>query len=191
MKITPIFADGNTGEGLHAVRYDDQQADEFEKLFDRWTNTEYVTKYCVTNKQYIQSDYFKNLPIDQVITQIIGEAEQLGTTLFNLAEDGFENTGRNLQMLFRPLNNNQSDLRPLQESKGKVEKIRKAILRIYAIRIGPNTYVVTGGAIKLTRLMAEHSDTREELEKIQKVKNFLKTQGINCEDDLNYYYEIE
>lgn len=65
----------------------------------------------------------------------------------------------------------------------------KPIIRIYAIRIEENTFIVTGGAIKLTRAMPEHPDTAEELEKIKKCKKFLQSHGIETANDLIYYYE--
>ena len=61
-------------------------------------------------------------------------------------------------------------------------------LRIYAIRLEPNVYVVTGGAIKLTRAMQDKEHTMIELNKLNKCKEFLKRNGVFDKDsfiDLN------
>ena len=61
-------------------------------------------------------------------------------------------------------------------------------LRIYAIRLEPNVYVVTGGAIKLTQRMQDKEHTSLELEKLNKCKEFLKYNGVFDKDsfiDLN------
>jgi len=60
---------------------------------------------------------------------------------------------------------------------------------LYAIRIHKNLFIVTGGAIKLTGQMGEHDDTDKELEKLEKVRDFLKANDLKTADDLIYYYE--
>ena len=42
-------------------------------------------------------------------------------------------------------------------------------LRIYAIKLEPGIYVITGGAIKLTRTMQEREHTLVELARMEKV----------------------
>ena len=61
------------------------------------------------------------------------------------------------------------------------------MLRIYAIKIESNCYIITGGAIKLTRTMQEHRDTLIELQKLNKLKNFLIHQGILDKDSIEGY----
>ncbi len=51
-------------------------------------------------------------------------------------------------------------------------------LRIYAIRLEPNVYVVTGGAIKLTRTMQERNHTALELSKLNSCRAYLKNNGV-------------
>ena len=55
-------------------------------------------------------------------------------------------------------------------------------LRIYAIRLEPNVYVVTGGAIKLSRTMQEREHTALELDKLNRCKAFLKANGVFDQD---------
>ena len=74
----------------------------------------------------------------------------------------------------------------LQPSKGLIKNkiIRNPKLRIYAVRIAENTYVVTGGAIKLTDRMEERPHTKEQLVRLTKVKDWLRDEGILYPDDL-------
>jgi hypothetical protein len=51
-------------------------------------------------------------------------------------------------------------------------------LRIYAIRVDVDLYIVTGGAIKLTATMREREHTQKELQKIDRCRNYLREQGI-------------
>jgi len=55
-------------------------------------------------------------------------------------------------------------------------------LRIYALRIDRNTYIITGGAIKLTQKMQERDHTDIELKKIEKCRNYLLELGIVDKD---------
>lgn len=74
----------------------------------------------------------------------------------------------------------------LQLSKGSAKSRwrRNPKLRIYAIRIDEDTYVLTGGAIKLTHKMEEAEATRKELDKLMDVKRWLKNKGVAFHGDL-------
>ena len=64
-------------------------------------------------------------------------------------------------------------------------------LRIYAIKIEPGVYLVTGGAIKLTVKMEERSHTLEELAKLERVRNYLLDNGVYDLDGFNDYIDNE
>ena len=60
-------------------------------------------------------------------------------------------------------------------------------LRIYAIKLEPGIYVITGGAIKLTRTMQEREHTLRELAKMEKVRSHLLTNNIVDKDSFDDY----
>ena len=62
---------------------------------------------------------------------------------------------------------------------------RPSWLRIYAIRIAENVYVVSGGAIKLTKDM-EVPHLKLELRKLKATTAYLKEIGLEFEEDLGY-----
>ena len=59
--------------------------------------------------------------------------------------------------------------------------------RRYAIKLEPGIYVITGGAIKLTRTMQEREHTLCELAKMEKVRNHLLTNNIVDKDSFDDY----
>ncbi len=194
MKLAPIFVDDDTKEGLYAIKYPNRKVHELKRLFDNWKNIEYVSGY--ENKSFIESEYFmtKQMGVDEVIGQISEEADILLSQVIQYVNEGFKSKSDNLQMLFKPLYNKQTALPVLQASKAKIrenKKIRNAILRVYGLRIDINTFVVTGGAIKLTRSMDDHEDTKEELRKIDEVKAFLKKNEIEYQEDILNFYTNE
>ena len=58
---------------------------------------------------------------------------------------------------------------------------------MYAIRIAPNAFVITGGAIKLTYEMGDHDDTKQELAKLKKGKAFLAANNLLTEEDIKSF----
>ena len=60
-------------------------------------------------------------------------------------------------------------------------------LRIYAIKLDPGIYVITGGAIKLTRTMQEREHTLVELARMEKVRRFLLDNNILDKDSFDDY----
>ena len=90
----------------------------------------------------------------------------------------------NLDELFKPLGSADTRATELSREKARNWDNRQhaSWLRVYAIRLEPNIYVVTGGAIKLTRTMQEREHTAIELEKLNRCKEFLKSQGVFDKD---------
>ena len=60
---------------------------------------------------------------------------------------------------------------------------------VYAIRIEPNVYIVTGGAIKLTATMQDREHTQMELDKLNACRNYLQQNGIFDKDSFVDFFE--
>ena len=71
----------------------------------------------------------------------------------------------------------------LLDSKGKKARNwnrtgHASWLRVYAIRLEKNVFIVTCGAIKLTRTMQDRSHTQEELNKLNQCRQYLVSNGV-------------
>ncbi len=86
------------------------------------------------------------------------------------------------EIFFKSLHNQEYKPKPVSKQKG-----RKSYLRIYALKIDTNCYVITGGAIKFILLMEERLHTKQELIKIEKCRNYLKENGVL---DIDSFYEF-
>lgn len=86
---------------------------------------------------------------------------------------------KDLDYFFKPLDNNEYRIGDLSRRKG-----RRKMLRLYAIRIESNVYVITGGAIKLPlqHLMKDREHTQKELIRLNTARDYLKNNGIFDED---------
>jgi hypothetical protein len=193
MEIIGIFVDEISKEGLYSVQYDGEDLNEWERLLDLWRDdTEYVTNYCADNVSYLSTPFFEGKSIQQIINKIRDEAERLEEYMYDFIEGSFtDEKAAKLQSIFIPLKNSETTLPFLQKTKFRYNDRRNfptPLLRIYALRVGKNTFIITGGAIKLTRLMEEHPDTQRELGKVEAVRKYLLSMGIKDEEQLIYYY---
>ena len=188
MDIIRVFEPaGNPVEemGLLSMQYDDEESCEFDKLFENWQNPIYMAEFCRLHLADIYIKFGCALDPEEAAQELMDEADDLLEMLVQFAK-GRPEFGR-LQHLFKPLNNHETNIVELQLSKGSAASSRRRTtrLRIYAVRIGENTYVVTGGAIKLTNRMEERDHTYKELTKLKRVRDWLKNEGISYPEDLN------
>jgi len=161
MKIVSIF-----GENLTAAKYVGEDADELERLLDLWDSSEYLQHFF---EKHIQDLAYFKLTIDEAILHTREEAHLLSEKLF----DAVQNDPINLETLFRNLHNEEAGILTLSK-----QKARRRWLRLYALRIDKNVYLITGGAIKLTKAMEERPHTSEELAKLERCRQFLQNNNV-------------
>jgi hypothetical protein len=106
-------------------------------------------------------------------------AQKMEESISKACLHGGDDISQSLQILFKPLNNNESSI----EGDHQATKAKRKWLRLYAVRIAPNCFVITGGAIKLTQGMEEREHTAKELRKIPMIKGFLENHGLYDPDD--------
>lgn len=162
---------------LWAVKAQDKEADELTLLFRNWTNGDYLLDFFMEHFDDLKG-YFHIERLDEAVSDTFEDAEALQELVLD-----FPYT-EHLDSLFKPL-----DITDAQSTELSREKARNwdrgrhaSWLRIYAIRLEPDVYVVTGGAIKLTRTMQEREHTALELQKLNRCKAFLKSNGVFDQD---------
>lgn len=162
---------------LWSVIEDGKEFDELTLLFRNWNNGEYLFDFFLENFEDLKG-FFRIERIDQAIEDTFEDAEALEELIL---EFPYTET---LDELFKPLSLGDDRARELNREKARNwDRNRHASwLRIYAIRLEPNVYVVTGGAIKLTRTMQERTHTLEQLDKLNRCKAYLKANGVFDQD---------
>lgn len=169
MKIVRIFADQ-----LFAFRYGNKADNELRRLLNQWNDTTNLYQFVTKHK----ADVPKNVPVQILINQLIDNANDIDDTLNEILTD----TTRSLEEFFKPLYNQEYHIVELSKQKG-----RKNYLRLYAIRIDKNCFVITGGAIKFHHLNNQRLHTQKEMEKIDKCRDYLKDNGVF---DADSFYEF-
>jgi len=164
-----------------------EKEDEISKCIENWFNSEYLFKFFSMHFDDLNSGHYeKPITIQQAIKHTREEAATLFQTLENLAITGANGGYENLSSAFEPLDNNEYRLKELQQVKAKT-KSQKRWLRIYAIKISPNTFIVTGGAIKLVEKIRESPHLIKEKQKLEDIKIFLQEEGIFDQEEFEVY----
>jgi len=154
---------------LYAIKYSENSLDELERLFDEWADPMYLHDFFEENIKDI------DMPLEEAINKVKKEAIYLRNKLIELAEK----KPNQLNLLFKNLDNSEYTSKLLQRKKAS-----KNWLRLYAIKVEGNNYVITGGAIKLDsqKLMKDKNHTLIELNKINKCRDFLLDEGVIDDD---------
>ena len=179
MTFDKILEDGR----LWAVRYNNDQDNALQGVLSQWADAEWLADFFTQNFDDLIS-YFRITNIEDAIYQTMEERDDLACIIMDISPEA------NLDHFFRPLDNNQTGEMLLGKEKGRPN--RRSWLRLYAIKLNVGIYIITGGAIKLTRTMQEREHTLQELERMEKVRNFLICEGVFDEDSFNdYQKEVE
>ena len=157
-------------ECLWAVVYEGENQNAFDTVFDKWFDAKWLRDFFDNNIKDLNT-FFKISDIDQAIFDTLADAEALQGVILDMKNppDAF----------FRPLEPSRISEMTLGKEKAKgLIRSHPSWLRLYAVRLQSNRYLITGGAIKLTATMQEREHTLEELRKLNKVRDNLLKEGI-------------
>lgn len=171
MKIYSIFA-----FKLFSFKFPDEDENELKRLLTIWRDPEFLEKFYHENRHDLRKCSFETFA-----QNIIDDANQLDDTLYDLSQHEFSN----FDLFFKQLNNQEYQFTLLSKRKGRINN-----LRLYALKIDANCYVITGGAIKLTHLMEERPHTLKELVKMDCCRRFLNENGV-IDNESFYVFLIE
>ena len=171
---------------LWAVRYEYETDNVLQQLFSQWSDPEWLMNFFCDNMSDLET-YFKITDVNQAIYDTIDDSNELQCLILDLSPDS------NLDKLFRPLENTRTQEMLLGREKARLSRNRShaSWLRLYAIKLEPGCYIITGGAIKLTRTMQEREHTLRELNNMELVRSLLLQEGaIDADGFTDYLSEI-
>ncbi len=184
MKIVRTFTDVKIADSqLWTVVYDKEDTDEFNRLFDLWNDEEYLRSFFKEHISDLKSDFWGKMSIKDAVFKALNEAEIFEDMLLEIGHGRTWKGKTNVKQFFQPLNNLEYNDKVYQKKKAKPES-KLPFLRLYAIRLADDSFIVTGGAIKLTDKMNGKKHLEKELAKLEQVKQYLKNNGILYFEDL-------
>lgn len=170
-------------ETLWAARFEGNDENEFDRAFNRWENPEYLDAFFTEHEQDLVKDFYGYCSVSQAVSITILEADAFERQLLQVAQ------GRDLQKrlgdIFKPLDKT-ARLKIVNEKSKAYGTGAKSWLRIYAVRLTFDFFVISGSAIKLTKTMNEREHLKEELEKLNVLVRFLKELNIETVEDWGY-----
>lgn len=182
MKFEDVLHNGK----LWAVVYDGDTQDILTMTLSEWLDPVALRAFFIQNRDDLLSS-FHITNLDTAIMDTITDAASLSEALMEAR------SGAGLNGLFRPLENSriQEMVLSREKAKGKRTSGHASWLRLYAIKLDKDIYLITGGTIKLTQKMCDRPHTRNELEKIELVRNRLLDLGIVDADGVLDYNKTE
>lgn len=168
MDIFSIFEIKN--QKLLAFKFPNNDKDEFNRLFELWTDTQYLEEFFVNNKKFLFSGFFSTDFIADFVIRTRNNAILFMKRFYEIAKSSSSLT---LDEMFAPLSKDNTN--SFYEFRYKAKDVFDdySVLRIYAIKISSNFYIVTGGGIKLTKAIQDSPLLNKELSKFKECKKFL------------------
>lgn len=194
MQIVHIFA--LVRECLYSVLFEttdqresgveqERRTHEFDRLFDFWTDPVQLRTFFEAHEADLEDPFWEGLAVEEAILKTKKEAQELKKKLLAFAEADRQGKSLHLSELFSPLTYERFEKPPARE-KTKI-KGRKTWLRMYAVRVDTNVFVICGGAIKLRPTINDRDYLQVELDKLNYTKNYLS----ESENDLFALYELK
>ena len=168
---------------IYSVKYEGKEQDEFHRLFDEWNDIDYVLGFMERNSQYLKADVWKKVhEPESAASQVFEEAEELEILfdkLYNNTKAGDEN---DFDSYFKCLDGQYKfEIQYVPMKAYGTE--RPSFLRLYAIKIDKNTYLITGGGIKLSDSIQNSPGIKDHvLQEIEIVRRWLRSNDIDVDD---------
>ena len=159
MKITRIFENQ-----LYSFHYDEYNEIEYERNLNQWSNTAYLYEFAKENN--IQD-------IVAFVDEIYYNLEELEDLINEIAESSGQ-----FKRLFITLEHSETN-KTISLRKGKINHNR---LRLYAIKLIDELFIITGGAIKMSQRMLDYPGTAKEHSKLSAARQYLDINDIHNED---------
>ena len=189
MIINTIFAIHRIYGNLFSVQFEGNKPHAMEQIFDDWRDTEILFDFFEDNRNDLQSGFFGEISVNDAIDIAMSEAEQFENQIMRLSKQGSTNHESPFDKLFVDLIKapafKNSFLNISVKAYGTKSQGKPSWLRVYAIRVD-NVYIITGGAIKLTKNMDDRTHTKIEKDKLRIVFNFLKENYLTEKSDFDF-----
>jgi hypothetical protein len=185
MELVRIFSlDNNI---LLSIRFDENDLDEFQKAFDQWQDVAYLEDFFETHQLDLQSAFYGKISVDEAVLRTIEDSQAFENQLRRDVKAGAKDRKTILNdAIFKPLEKLRKTVSLHYEENKAYGFKYQSWLRIYAIRISANIFVVSGSAIKLTKAMQDRAHTQKELQKLKRTAQYLKEIGF--QEDYDYGY---
>ena len=184
MEIVEIYKDW-----LYSIQFDESDLNEYRRIFKEWHDLDYLVSFFEENKDMIDSPFWKNAGLnpdtpEKSASRVIEEANELESYIRELVLNMKSGDKPDFDMYFHFLEGKYKCLWSLAPMKS-YGVAKPSMLRLYAIKLDSNCYLIVYGGIKLGDTIQNSPVLKDNvIKKIDKVLEFLRSNGITDGDDL-------
>lgn len=169
---------------IYSIKFDGENANEFERLFDSWRDLDEVISFFEKHKDYLKSETWSAVcEPESAAYQVSEEADDLEILFHKLYLNAKKGNKPDFDSHFKYLEGKykfEFEYVPMK-SYGTESP---SFIRLYAIKMGMNKYIIVGGGIKLCKKIQESPYLKDRIiQDIDKIRAWLKRNGIYEEDE--------
>lgn len=169
MVLEDIFAIDDS-EDFYSIKWESEDDHAFSRFFEQMNDPMFLHAFFKNHEDDLQS--YRSLTINDAVRKARKDANELEKELLEASENG------ELYKYFQALSKNEIVKRENLERAKCYGVIENSFIRIYAVKLDDRQYAVTGGAIKLSGKMQDRAHTQLELDKMNKVIDYLIREGV-------------
>ncbi len=174
---------------LYTIIFDEEDLNAFQRVFREWHDLDYLITFFSENKDSVNTDFWKNAGLDpdnpdKSAERVIDEADSLETYISQLVANCSNGIKPDFDEYFHFLGGKYKCLWSLEPVKSYGTD-SPSLLRLYAIKIDSNCYLIVYGGIKLGETIQNSPVLKDKVfNKIDSVLSFLKANGITDSEDI-------
>lgn len=174
---------------FYSIKFDEADADEYSRALGLWKDLDYLVGFFTENAKEVDQPFWREAglaPDKPMISaeRVASEALALAAHIKNLAKNTTDGEQPDFEEFFRPLGGKYSYVTELEPHKS-YGTFKPSLLRLYAIKLDANVYLVVFGGIKLGSTIQNSPGLKEQVfNRIDNVVAFLKANRISEIDDI-------
>ena len=172
---------------LYSIKYDDEDTAEYYRLFNKeWTDIDFLLDFFQSHEEFTKNHFWSFLGNNPeiAVARVLKDAHKLEKHLKKLAVNSNNGDVPDLEEYFEILEGKYFYELEMTPMKG-YGVMETSFLRLYAIRISFNCFLIVYGGIKLNDKIQNSPVLKEKVfKKIDSVRRFLQEENIMDKDDL-------
>lgn len=184
MEIREIYKDC-----LYSIKFDEADTDEYSRAISLWKDLDFLVDFFKANAKEVEQPFWRAVGLNPdtplaSAERVASEAIALAAHISDLAHNAINGDVPDFEDFFHPLGGKYSYVRELEPHKS-YGTFNPSLLRLYAIRIERNVYLIVFGGIKLGSTIQNSPGLKQQVfNRIDNVIAYLKANGIFEADDI-------
>lgn len=171
---------------IYSVKYDDQAVNEYDRLLDAWNDMSYVVDFFERYQSELNNPIWPKYLKEPVAAAKCArdEAIDLEKLFDQLYQNTLDGKQPDFDSHFKFLDGDFKYVTECVPMKSYGTN-KPSFLRIYAIKLQSNTFLITGGGIKLAKKIQDAPELQNHvMRNIKKVREWLISNNIADAEDL-------